>query len=95
MITARSTKAQLVEHIASLDAQLLTAGRTIAAMREEKAMAAQPGTLFAAPPAMHKAYYEYVRTQRVICKARGLRVATYQTFPQWIDGMHHTAGAPA
>ena len=34
-------------------------------------------------PAMHKAYYEYVRTQRVIAKARGQRVVGYKTFAQW------------
>lgn len=81
-ITARSTKAQLTEHIASLDAQLITAGRTIAALREAQAMAVQP-SLFVAPPSMHKAYYEYVRTQRVIAKAQGKRVSTYKTFAQW------------
>lgn len=82
MINVKSTKAQLVEHIASLDAQLLSAGRTIAALREQLAL--QPAPAFMPQsPAMHKAYYEYVRTQRVIAKARGQRVVGYKTFSQW------------
>lgn len=82
MINANSTKAQLVEHIASLDAQLITAGRTLAALREQHAMAVQP-SLFVAPPSMHKAYYEYVRMRRVSAKACGQRVVSYKTFAQW------------
>lgn len=93
-ITSKSTKAHLVAHIASLDAQLIAAGRTIAALREEKAMAA-PASLFVAPPAMHKAYYEYVRTMRVLAKAQGKRVSTYQTFPQWNAAMRNSAGVSA
>ena len=95
MITARSTKAQLITHIASLDAQLLAAGRTVAALREVKAMAAQPTADFVAPPAMHKAYYQFINAQRVIARAAGKRVVSYQTFPQWVNGMRHTAGVPA
>ena len=82
MINARSTKADLLGHIASLDAQLITAGRTLAALREQLAL--QPALAFVPQsPAMHKAYYEYVRTQRVIAKARGQRVVGYKTFSQW------------
>jgi membrane glycosyltransferase len=77
------TKAQLNERIASLDAQLIAAGRTIAGLREQLAMTA-PAPAVQHSPATHNAYYAYVRAQRVAARACGQRITSYKTFQQWI-----------
>ena len=81
-IASSSTKAQLIAHIAALDARILNGARMVRDLREQIAM--QPAPTRSEAPTVHKAYYDYVRAQRVIAKAQGTRVVTFKTFAQWI-----------
>ena len=81
-ITAKSTKAQLLSHIASQDAELLAQGHTIRALRDELSMArSQPALPLGR--ATHAAYYQYVAEQRLVARTAGLRVCSYMTYAQW------------
>lgn len=81
-ITAKSTKAQLLSHIATQDADLLAQGHTIRALRDELSMArSQPALPLGR--ATHAAYYQYVAEQRLVARTAGLRVCSYKTFAQW------------
>jgi len=78
------TKAELLAHIAGLDARILVGAKLVRDLRTELAMVNQPALVYTqAAPAAHKAYYDYVRAQRTACKAAGQRVVSYQTFAQW------------
>lgn len=80
MITARSTKAELLTHIVVQDAQLLAHGRTIRNLRDDLSMSKSAPVLPLGAPT-HKAYFDYVRACRT--QQRGQRVCTYKTYEQW------------
>lgn len=81
-ITSKSTKAQLLVHIASQDAALLAQGHTIRALRDELSMAQSRPTLPLGRDT-HAAYYRYVAEQRLVARTAGLRVCSYKTYAQW------------
>lgn len=81
-ITTKSTKAQLLTHIATQDAELLAQGHTIRALRDELSMAVSRPAL-PHGRATHAAYYQYVAEQRLVARTAGLRVCGYKTYAQW------------
>lgn len=82
MVNSKSTKAQLLSHIASQDADLLAQGHTIRALRDDLAMA-RSAPVLPHGRVSHADYYAYVAEQRLVARTCGLRVATYKTFAQW------------
>ena len=82
MISIRSTKTELVAHLAMLGQQLQAQRHTIKALREDLCMA-QNQPLLPRGKATHTSYYDYVRQCRMEAKQRGQRVVTYKTFAQW------------
>ena len=82
MITTRSTKPELLAHIATLDAQLLAQGQAVRTLRDALSMA-QSAPVLPAGRVSHAAYYDYVAAQRMAARTCGLRVSTYMTYAQW------------
>lgn len=85
MITARSTKAEILAAYTAVCADAQAQLHTIRALRDDLAMAQQP-SLLPTGRATHQAYYDYLRTQRSEAKQRGLRVTTYKTYDAWAQG---------
>ena len=93
MSLAKLTKAQLIAHIAALDARILNGARIVRDLREQLAM--QPPAPVREAPGVHKAYYEYVRSMRVIAKAQGqFNRCGYLDFPDWV-AQHRATAADA
>lgn len=80
MITARSTKAELLAHIAVQDSKLLAFGRVVQNLRDDLSMSKSAPVLPLGAPT-HTAYFDYVRACRT--QQRGQRVCTYKTYAQW------------
>ena len=82
---SKLTKAQLIEHIMQLDAQLRASAAECAQLRELVQRPAPVAAQYVAPADMHKAYYDYVRNERTTQRAAGYRVCTYKSFSQWSE----------
>lgn len=86
MITARSTKAEILAAYTAVCADAQAQLHTIRALRDDLAMAQQP-SLLPAGKATHAAYFDYLRDCRNDAKQRGLRVTTYKTFGAWAQSV--------
>ena len=80
MITARSTKAELVAHIAVQDSKLLAFGRVVQNLRDDVAMS-KSAPVLPLGKLDYSAYFNYVRECKVA--QRGQRVCTYKSYVQW------------
>lgn len=85
-INTKSTKAQLLGHIAAQDAQLVALGRKIEALRLDVSIAkidAVATKSVATPGRSRSAYYAYINQCRREHRERGQRVCGYLTFADW------------
>lgn len=85
MIGSKSTKAELLAHIAAQDALLINAGREAAVLRQQLSLASSQPQLPLITPATHREYYAYVASQRQAAHAQGHRVTAYKTFNDWVQ----------
>ena len=78
------TKAEMLAHIATLDARILVGANMVRDLRTSLAMASQPAIVYTeATPDVHKGYYAYLRENRAAHKARGQHVVSYISFDQF------------
>ena len=83
------TKAQLVAHIATLEAALLERNRQLKDTNDELSyqLTKPPAVYSSVPAATHKEYYGYVSRCRAQARERGNKVVTYKTFAQWVNAV--------
>ena len=78
------TKAELIAHIATLDARILVGANMVRDLRTSLAMANQPAIVYTeAKPSVHKDYYAYIGARRAECKAAKQHVVSYVSFEEF------------